>query len=186
LQSKVIEFIQRETDKATAGQGGRIQIKLNALVDRSVIEALYRASQAGVQVQILCRGSCCLRPGLKGISENIRVISIIDRFLEHSRIYAFGTGDDADVLLSSADWMPRNFVRRVEIMFPVLQPSLKRHILDQILPTMFGDNVKAREMQSDGSYKRVTRGPNTPPLRSQMRLLVGLPLEDSPDGEIDK
>lgn len=186
LQTKVLELIQREADKASAGQGGRIVIKLNALVDRIVIEALYRASIAGVQIQILCRGSCCLRPGLKGISDNITVSSIIDRFLEHSRIYAFGTGDDADVMLSSADWMPRNFVRRVEVMFPVLQPSLKRHILDQILPTMLGDNVKAREMQSDGSYKRVPRPANTPPLRAQIRLLAGLPLEDSPDGEIDK
>lgn len=186
LQSKVLEFIQRETDKASAGQAGRIIVKLNALVDRTVIEALYRASIAGVQIQILCRGSCCLRPGLKGISENITVTSIIDRFLEHSRIYAFGTGDDADVLLSSADWMPRNFVRRVEIMFPVLQPSLKRHILDQILPTMFSDNVKTREMQSDGSYKRVQRPPNTPPLRAQIRLLAGLPLDDVPEGDVDK
>lgn len=186
LQSKILELIQIESDKAKAGQPGRIIVKLNALVDRTVIEALYRASQAGVQIQILCRGSCCLRPGIKGISENIRVISIIDRFLEHSRIYVFGATDDADVMLSSADWMPRNFVRRVEVMFPVLQPSLKRHILDQILPTMLGDNVKAREMQPDGSYRRVARPPNAPPLRSQIRLLTGLPMEDSLDGDVEK
>lgn len=186
LQSKVLEFIQRETDKAKAGQPGRIVAKLNALVDRTVIEALYRASQAGVQIQILCRGSCCLRPGIKGVSENIRVTSIIDRFLEHSRIYAFGAGEDADVMLSSADWMPRNFVRRVEVMFPVLQPSLKRHILDQILPTMLGDNVKTREMQPDGSYKRIPRPANVPPLRSQIRLLVGLPMEDVTEGDVEK
>lgn len=186
LQGKVLEFIQRETDKAEAGQPARIIVKLNALVDRTVIEALYRASMAGVQIHILCRGSCCLRPGMKGISENITVSSIIDRFLEHSRIYAFGAGDDADVLLSSADWMPRNFVRRVEVMFPVLQPSLKRHILDQILPTMLGDNVKTREMQSDGSYRRVVRPPNVPPLRSQIRLLAGLPMDDVLEGDVEK
>ena len=123
---------------------------------------------------------------MKGISENIRVTSIIDRFLEHSRIYVFGATDDAEVMLSSADWMPRNFVRRVEVMFPVLQPSLKRHILDQILPTMFGDNIKTREMQPDGSYRRVLRPSSVPPLRSQIRLLAGLPMEDSPDGDVEK
>lgn len=186
LLPKILELIQLESDKAKAGQGGRIIVKLNALVDRTVIEALYRASQAGVQIHILCRGSCCLRPGMKGISENIRVTSIIDRFLEHSRIYVFGATDDAEVMLSSADWMPRNFVRRVEVMFPVLQPSLKRHILDQILPTMLGDNVKSREMQPDGSYRRVPRPANTPPLRAQIRLLVGLPMEDSPEGDVEK
>ena len=186
LLPKILELIQIETDKAKSGQPGRIIVKLNALVDRTVIEALYRASQAGVQIQILCRGSCCLRPGMKGISENIRVTSIIDRFLEHSRIYVFGATDDAEVMLSSADWMPRNFVRRVEVMFPVLQPSLKRHILDQLLPTMLGDNVKTREMQSDGSYRRVVRPANTPVSRSQIRLLTGLPMEDSPEGDVEK
>lgn len=184
LHPKVLELIQRETDRAKGTVGGRIQIKLNALVDRTVIEALYRASQAGVQIQILCRGSCCLRPGMKGISENIRVTSIIDRFLEHSRIFVFGQGSDAEVYLSSADWMPRNFIRRVEIMFPVLQPALKRHILDHLLPLMFSDNLKAREMQADGSYRRVPKG--APTVRAQQLLLKGLPQEDIEDTEIDK
>jgi polyphosphate kinase len=120
------------------------------------------------------------------MSENIRVTSIIDRFLEHSRIYVFGTGEEAEVFLSSADWMPRNFVRRVEVMFPVLQPSLKKHILEQILPVMFSDNVKTREMQSDGSYRRVVRPANTPALRAQIRLLAGLPMDDTPEGEVEK
>jgi polyphosphate kinase len=186
LLPKVLELIQRETDRAASGQPGQILVKLNALVDRNVIEALYRASQAGVQIQIQCRGSCCLRPGLPGMSENIRVTSIIDRFLEHSRIYVFGTGEEAEVFLSSADWMPRNFVRRVEVMFPVLQPSLKKHILEQILPVMFSDNVKTREMQSDGSYRRVVRPANTPALRAQIRLLAGLPMDDTPEGEVEK
>jgi len=186
LLPKVLELIQRETDRATAGEGGRIIAKLNALVDRSVIEAMYRASRAGVKIEIQCRGSCCLRPGLPGISDNIRVTSIIDRFLEHSRIYVFGQGEDADVLLSSADWMPRNFIRRVEVMFPVLQPSLKKYILDQLLPVMLSDNMRTREMQSDGSYRRVARAANVTPLRAQVRLLAGLPMEDVIETEVDK
>jgi len=180
LHARTLELIHREADRARTGQGGRIIAKLNALVDRDVIEALYRASQAGVQISLLVRGSCSLRPGIPGISENIRVTSIIDRFLEHSRIYVFGTGEEADVFLSSADWMPRNFIRRVEVMFPVLQPGLKRYILDQLLPTMLNDNVKAREMLPDGTYRRVQRDPADPPIRSQLRLLSGLPMDDSP------
>jgi polyphosphate kinase len=186
LLPKVLELIERESERAKAGQGGQIIVKLNALVDRTVIEALYRASQAGVQIQVQCRGSCCLRPGIPGISDNIRVTSIIDRFLEHSRIYVFGQGEEADVFLSSADWMPRNFVRRVEVMFPVLQPSLKKHILEQILPVMLSDNVKTREMQSDGSYRRVARAASAPLLRAQIRLLAGLPMDDVVEGEVEK
>ena len=171
LQRKILEFIVRETERARSGAGGRITAKLNALVDTEVIEALYRASQAGVPIELLIRGSCCLRPGIPGISENIRVISILDRFLEHSRVYVFGQGDEADVLLASADWMPRNFRRRVEIMFPLIEPALKRRMLHRILPTLLGDNVKAREMQPDGTYRRVPREPDTAPLRAQLRFL---------------
>jgi polyphosphate kinase len=98
-------------------------------------------------------------------------MSILDRFLEHSRVYVFGQGDEADVLLASADWMPRNFRRRVEIMFPLIEPALKRRMLHRILPTLLGDNVKAREMQPDGTYRRVSREPDTPPLRAQLRFL---------------
>ncbi len=171
LQRKILEFIGRETERAKSGAGGRITAKLNALVDTEVIEALYRASQAGVPIELLIRGSCCLRPGIPGISENIRVISILDRFLEHSRVYVFGQGDEADVLLASADWMPRNFRRRVEIMFPLIEPALKRRMLHRILPTLLGDNVKAREMQPDGTYRRVMRESDAPPLRAQLRFL---------------
>ncbi|MGE5191424.1 MAG: polyphosphate kinase 1, partial [Deltaproteobacteria bacterium] len=171
LQRKILEFIARETERARSGAGGRITAKLNALVDTEVIEALYRASQAGVPIELLIRGSCCLRPGIPGISENIRVFSILDRFLEHSRVYVFGQGDEADVLLASADWMPRNFRRRVEIMFPLIEPALKRRMLHRILPTLLGDNVKAREMRPDGTYRRVTREPDAPPLRAQLRFL---------------
>ena len=172
LQRRILEFITRETERAKNGAGGQITAKLNALVDPEVIEALYRASQAGVIIDLLIRGSCCLRPGIPGISENIRVFSILDRFLEHSRVYVFGQGDDADVLLSSADWMPRNFQRRVELMFPLIEPTLKRRILHRILPTLLSDNVKVREMQADGTYRRVPRKPSDPPLRAQLRFLA--------------
>jgi polyphosphate kinase len=171
LQRRVLELIARETERAKSGAGGRIIAKLNALVCPEVIEALYRASQAGVPIDLLIRGSCCLRPGIPGISETIRVRSILDRFLEHSRVYVFGQGEDADVLLASADWMPRNFRRRVELMFPLVEPTLKRRILLRILPTLLADNVKAREMQPDGTYRRVTRDPSTPQVRAQIKFL---------------
>jgi polyphosphate kinase len=172
LHRRTLELIARETERARNGTGGRIIAKLNALVDADVIEALYRASQAGVSISLIIRGSCCLRPGIPGISENIRVTSILDRFLEHSRVYVFGAGDDADVFLSSADWMPRNFQRRVEIMFPLIDPVLKRRIVQRVLPALLDDNVKAREMQPDGSYRRITRDPDVPVLRAQLKFLV--------------
>ena len=124
-----------------------------------MIEALYRASQAGVSIDLIIRGVCCLRPGIPGISENIRVRSIVDRFLEHSRIMVFGAEDNAKVFLSSADWMPRNFHRRVEVMFPIESPPLKKRILREILPAYLKDNVRARELQSDGTY--VMKKPKT-------------------------
>jgi polyphosphate kinase len=172
LQRKIIELISRETERAKGGTGGRITAKLNAVVCPEVIEALYRASQAGVVIELLVRGSCCLRPGIPGISENIRVFSILDRFLEHSRVFVFGEGDYAEVYMSSADWMPRNFRRRVEVMFPLIEPALKQRMLKRILPMLLEDNVKAREMQSDGTYRRVVRDPDAPPLRAQLRFLT--------------
>ncbi len=174
LQFKTLELIRRETEKAVNGQPARIFGKLNSLVDGDVIDALYEASQAGVEIDLICRGSCCLVPGLPGLSENIRVRSIIDRFLEHSRIYVFGVGDDAEVYLSSADWMPRNFRRRVETMFPILEPVLKKQIIESIVPILQADNVKSREMQPDGSYSRVTPGKGAVPLRAQLQLLEEL------------
>jgi len=180
LQEKVIELIRREASRASKGEPARIMAKLNSLVDPDVIEELYKASAEGVKIDLLVRGSCSLRPGLKGLSKNIRVTSIIDRFLEHSRVYVFGMGDDPDVYLSSADWMPRNFIRRVEVMFPIQQSTLKKYLLEQIMPIMFSDNVKSREMQSDGTYKRVACPEGTTPIRSQVRLLERLPLDDNP------
>jgi len=152
LHRRTIELIEEQTERARAGQPARIFAKMNSLVDHQVIEALYRASQAGVPIDIVSRGICSLRPGVPGLSETIRVLSVVDRFLEHSRIYIFGEGEDAQVFLSSADWMPRNFFRRVEVMFPVLAAELRARILDEIIPTYLADNTRARLLDADGVY----------------------------------
>jgi polyphosphate kinase len=152
LHRRTIELIEEQTERARAGQPARIFAKMNSLVDHQVIEALYRASQAGVPIDIVSRGICSLRPGVPGLSETIRVLSVVDRFLEHSRIYIFGEGEDAQVFLSSADWMPRNFFRRVEVMFPVLAAELRTRILDEIIPTYLADNTRARLLDADGVY----------------------------------
>jgi len=144
---------------------------MNALVDRPMIRLLYEASRAGVQVDLLVRGICCLRPGVPNVSENIRVISIVGRFLEHSRIYHFGNGGDPTILLGSADLMPRNLNRRVEILFPVQDPGIKARLRDEVLETYLADTAKARLMRSDGSYERVTPG-DLEPLESQATLIA--------------
>jgi polyphosphate kinase len=169
LAEQSIQMIRRETDHARKGRPARIIAKMNALVDPMVIRRLYAASQAGVEIDLLVRGICCLRPGVPGVSERIRVTSIVGRFLEHSRVFAFGAGDRAEVYLSSADWMPRNFIRRIEAMFPVEAPELRARLLNEVLGTALQDNVKAHRLTADGSYVRV---PTTdPPVRSQMVLL---------------
>ena len=172
LHQRTMELIEEQTERAKAGRPSRIFAKLNALVDFRVIEGLYRASQAGVPVELVVRGVCCLRPGLPGISENIRVTSIVDRFLEHSRLYVFSPDDEAKVFLSSADWMPRNFHRRVEVMFPVEATSLKQRILAEVIPTYLRDNVRARLLQSDGSYTRVQFQEGETAHRSQEEFLA--------------
>jgi polyphosphate kinase len=169
LQEKVLGLIQRETDKAKKGDAARIVAKMNSLVDSTVIRALYAASQAGVKIDLLVRGICCLRPAVPGVSENIRVTSVVDRFLEHSRVFAFGEGPQAEVWMSSADWMPRNFLRRIETMFPVEDPALRQRLLDEVLGVALKDNVKARRLQRDGTYVPVPQ--EGPPVRSQMVLL---------------
>lgn len=171
LQRRTVELIHEQIDLARHGRSSRIFAKLNSLVDLKVIEALYRASQAGVQIDLVVRGICCLRPGMPGISENIHVRSIVDRFLEHSRIFVFGEGHDAKVFLSSADWMPRNFYRRVEAMFPIEDPALKHRILREIVPAYLRDNVKARELLPDATYRRVFPNNGELVLRSQHELL---------------
>jgi polyphosphate kinase len=165
--------IQREADHARRGRPARIIAKMNSLVDRTLIEELYAASQAGVTVDLIIRGICCLRPGIPGLSDRIRVISIVDRYLEHARVFYFQNGDTPEYWLASADWMPRNLDHRVEIAFPVLDPRLQAQI-HEALELQLSDTVKAREILLDGTSARV-RAAGTPPLRSQERLyaLVG-------------
>ena len=141
--------IRREVEHAQAGKPARIIVKVNSLVDQTLIKELYAASQAGVQVDLIVRGMCCLRPGVPGVSDRIRVISIIDRYLEHARIFYFQNGDDPEYFLASADWMPRNLDRRVEVAFPILDPDIQAQI-HQILEIQLADTVKAREILSDG------------------------------------
>ena len=171
LHRRTVELIDEQAELARAGKHSRIFAKLNSLVDYGVIEALYRASQAGVPIDLVVRGICGLRPGIPGISENIRVRSIVDRFLEHSRVYAFGPDDSCKIFLSSADWMPRNFFRRVEVMFPIEHPSLQKVILQDCIPAYLADNVKSRELTSDGSYVRVKPKQGETLFRSQHELL---------------
>jgi polyphosphate kinase len=171
LHRQTIELIREQARRAEAGQPSRIFAKLNALVDHRVIEALYRASQAGVPIDIIARGICCLRPGVPGLSETIRVRSIVDRFLEHSRIYVFGPDDDAQVFLSSADWMPRNFFRRVEVMFPVQAPEQAKRILKEIIPTYLADNTRARRLDPDGTFRMLAPADGRPPRRCQCEFL---------------
>jgi polyphosphate kinase len=175
LKAAVIEMIEREAEIARQTGKGRIVAKMNSLADSDVIKALYRASQAGVQIDLIIRGICCLRPGVPGVSERIRVVSIVDRYLEHTRIWVFEAGGKREVWLGSADWMPRNFIRRVEVAYPIEDASLKERITDEILATQLLDNVKARVLLPDGHYERILPGSyGTPlsPLRSQERLMT--------------
>jgi polyphosphate kinase len=154
LHEKVVALIDREAEKAREGKPAGITAKMNALVDPTVIRALYRASQAGVAVQLSIRGICCLRPGVPGISENIHVSSVVGRFLEHSRVFSFGVGEEEEIYISSADWMPRNFYRRVELMTPILDEKCREKLRQEVLETIGTDNCRARDLQSDGTYER--------------------------------
>src|SRR5207247_3863058 len=154
LREQIIALIEREQQNVQQGRPSRIIVKMNARVEPSVIDAVYRASQAGVPIDLVIRGICCLRPGLPGVSETIRVTSIVDRFLEHSRVFYFENAGDPEVLLASADWMPRNFRRRIETVFPVTDARLKDRIVNEILALSLADNVKARELRADGTYER--------------------------------
>ena len=171
LSGRLSALIERERAHAEAGRPARIIAKMNSLVDPQTIALLYRASQAGVQIDLIIRGICCLRPGMPGISDNIRVISIVDKYLEHSRISYFHNAGEPEVFLSSADWMPRNFQRRVEIMFPIEDPQLKRRLVDGVLGVVLADNVKARQLQADGTYRRTAPAQaGEPSIRSQLEF----------------
>jgi polyphosphate kinase len=171
LRSGIEALIRREIAHQHQGTPGHLIFKLNALVDKGVIQLLYEASQGGVKVDLIVRGICCLRPGLEGLSENIRVTSIVGRFLEHSRIYYFRNGGQEEIYLGSADLMPRNLNRRVEILFPVEEARLIRHLRDVVLETYLADNVKARQMLSDGTYRRLQPAPGQARVDSQTLLL---------------
>ncbi|HEX7667799.1 MAG TPA: polyphosphate kinase 1, partial [Polyangiaceae bacterium] len=169
LHEAILGLIARETEHARAGRPARIVAKMNSLVDEDVIEQLYRASQAGVEITLLIRGICCLRPGVRGVSETIEVRAVVDRFLEHGRIFRFANGGKDDVYITSADWMPRNFYRRVEVMVPIEDPALRQRLIE-MLDIQRSDNVKAWALKSDGKYQRVRANEGQPLCRSQQRF----------------
>ncbi len=171
LLERLVFLINREAERARRGEPARIIAKMNALVDPTIIQALYAASSAGVDVDLIVRGMCAVRPGVPGVSERIRVTSIVDRFLEHHRIFVFGTSPQSEVYLASSDWMGRNFLRRIETMFPIEDPALRTRILDEIIGLHLADNVKARRLQADGSWVRVSPPEGATALRSQTALL---------------
>jgi polyphosphate kinase len=157
LRQRFLDMIDREIQAATAEAPGLIVAKMNSLEDPEIIKALYLASQAGVKVMLNIRGICCLRPGIKGVSNNIKVCSIVDRYLEHARVFYFRNGGHEEVYLSSADWMQRNLSKRLEILFPIISAPLRRRIIDMLL-TCFADNTNSHRLLSDGSYERVKKG----------------------------
>ena len=172
LRRELIERIDREIHHHREHGGGHLSFKMNALVDKTCIQALYRASQAGVKIDLQVRGICCLRPGVPGVSETITVRSVVGRFLEHARIYYFRNAGQHDVLLGSADLMPRNLDRRVEILFPVLHPQWRDIIMNEILAVGLQDNVQARQLLQDGTYERVHPLDGGPVMNSQEWLLT--------------
>jgi len=169
---ELIARIERETEHARAGRRAGIRAKINAITEVDVVRALYRASQAGVPIELLVRGMCILRPGVPGVSENIRVRSIVGRFLEHSRIFVFENGGEQETHIASADWMGRNLDRRVELAVPVLDPVLGETITSHIMAVLLSDNVKSRELQEDGTYRRLAPGPGEMPIDSQRVFLT--------------
>jgi polyphosphate kinase len=157
LADQMIALIEREAEHARARRPAAIVAKMNGLLDRRIVEALYEASQAGVEIDLIIRGMCSLRPGVKGLSERIRVRSIVGRFLEHSRIFSFANGGDEQVFCGSADWMPRNLIERCEVVFPVTAPELKKRLSEDILKVYLKDNAKARILQTSGEYVRTPK-----------------------------
>jgi polyphosphate kinase len=157
LAGDLLALIKRETAHAKAGRRAAIVAKMNALLDRDTVEALYTASQAGVEIDLIVRGICSLRPGVKGLSERIRVRSIVGRYLEHSRIFSFANGGDNEIYCGSADWMPRNLFERCEVVFPVTQPDLAKRLREEILAAYLADDTKARLLQPDGEYIRAPK-----------------------------
>ncbi|MFO1478474.1 MAG: polyphosphate kinase 1 [Verrucomicrobiota bacterium] len=171
LHARMLQCIRREAQNAARGLPARIIAKMNSLVEREMIEALYRASQAGVKIDLIVRGICCLRPGVRGISENITVRSIVDRFLEHSRIFYFENACSPEVFVGSADWMPRNLFRRIEVVFPVEDGNVRERIIREVLETTLADNTQARLLGADGLYRPVRVPAAARPRRSQAEFI---------------
>lgn len=173
LHRRILELIRRETEHAAAGRPARILVKMNSLVDQAVIDALYAASRAGVQVDLIIRGVCCLVPGVPGLSQNIRVRSIIGRFLEHVRAFYFhNAGGQPEIYAGSADWMPRNFFRRIEVVFPILDPALRSWVIDELFANELQDNESARILTAGGAYLPVARPPESPAFSAQHYFLA--------------
>jgi polyphosphate kinase len=172
LHSGVLEQIESERQKALQGQPALIQAKMNALTEPKIIHALYQASQAGVRIDLVVRGVCCLLPGITGVSENIRVHSVLGRFLEHMRVYCFGAGKDRRVFLSSADWMDRNFFRRVEACFPIRDSALAERVYREGIAVYLDDNTHAWELLSNGTYRQLKS--RSKPYSAQVALLESL------------
>jgi polyphosphate kinase len=171
MRQQLLARIDRETEHQRQHGDGYLAFKMNALVDKACIQALYRASQAGVKIDLQVRGICCLRPGIPGLSDTITVTSIVGRFLEHARIYYFRNGGEEEVWLGSADLMPRNLERRVELLFPVDDLRLRQAIVQDVLHIHLHDNVQARRLLSDGSYERLSAPPDTEGVNAQAWLL---------------
>jgi polyphosphate kinase len=162
LREVFTSWIRREAEHKRAGRSAEIIVKCNSLTDTALIEELYGASRAGVPIMLLIRGVCCLRPGVAGLSENIRVASIVGRFLEHSRVFFFSNGGSEEIYLGSPDLMHRNMNRRVEIVYPIEDVQLRRRIRQELLENALSDNTKIRWLQSDGTYRRVRPGGAVP------------------------
>lgn len=177
LRDRLLQLIEREVELNRSDRPGRIVIKCNQLTDLELVDALYEASQAGVRIDLIIRGTCCLRAGIPGLSDNIRVLSIVGRFLEHSRIFYFNNAGNEEIYVGSADWMNRNLDRRVETLFPIEDPQLRLRIRDQILGIYLRDNLRARKQEPDGSYRRLSPEPGALPIDSQ-ELLMQLALEE--------
>ncbi|HSQ13033.1 MAG TPA: hypothetical protein VLM90_08440 [Candidatus Deferrimicrobium sp.] len=168
LRGRMLKLIERETNNAEAGRPAGITAKINRLTDLDTIDALYRASQAGVKIDLIVRGSCMLRPGVSGLSQSVHVRSIVGRFLEHSRIFHFANGGEDEVYIGSADWMARNMDRRVEVVTPILDPEHRAYLKDVVLAAYLRDNVTARILTADGEYKKPTIGVGEEPFNSQL------------------
>jgi polyphosphate kinase len=174
LHASLLKKIKREEKLAREGKKGHIIAKMNAINEPEVIKALYAASQAGVTIELIVRGACCLRPGVPGLSDNITVRALVGRFLEHSRVYWFANNGKSEIYCSSADWLERNLLRRVETCFPVIEPELAQRVFTEELEYYLRDNCQSWMLNADGSYRKIVRAESEPVFCAQARLLSEL------------